>query len=220
VKEVDGLTWGSDDWSWWVGNERKDCLTVPAPFDFVHQILSHLPGRLGKTIAHLGSADAAMLQFLASSFAHVIAIHDTSPGLSRTRLACAELGIEFRRRALGDLGSSGDRFDVLLAVDALARAEVVGLDAILARTRSSLVEGGLLLATFPAAPHAPVAYEMRLRDTEGRCPSPRLHEIELQYRLRRAGYRGVRIRRLRESGEPGAASQESLLCMAVRRANN
>ncbi len=42
------------------------------------------------------------------------------------------------------------------------------------------------------------------------------HEVELQYRLRRAGFQGLRLRRFRR--EPGMA--ETILSMAVRRACN
>jgi hypothetical protein len=44
----------------------------------------------------------------------------------------------------------------------------------------------------------------------------RFLEMELQYRLRKAGFQGIRIRRIEGDGE----EPPSLLSLAVRRANN
>ena len=60
-----------------------------------------------------------------------------------------------------------------------------------------------------------------LLDGGDATPAPsEFHEIELQYRLRRAGFRGVRIRRIIDETVSPATHGESLLCMTVRRANN
>ena len=108
----------------------------------------------------------------------------------------------------------------MLAVETLVRPVLEDLDAVLERVRGFIVEGGLLLATFPAAQRESVAREMRLRNDDSHPSSTRFHEIELQYRLRRARFRGVRIRRILDENVSRETRDESLLCMAVRRANN
>jgi hypothetical protein len=164
----------------------------------LHEILTSVPGREVKTLAHVGKAGLARLQFLSDHFARVVLIDE---GVERG-------------------GPSRHRFDVVLAVDALARPSLDELDAVLGRVRDCVVEGGLLLATFPATPKDRVAREMRLRGSDGDRAGRRLHEVDLQYRLRRTGFRGVRIRRIQDERDASPSSSEALLCMAVRRANN
>ena len=90
------------------------------------------------------------------------------------------------------------------------------VDRIFEQIRLSLVEGGLFLSSFPAVSRLAGPYEMPLGEGEDVAAPHRFHEIELQYRLRRAGFQGVRIRRFAECEE----RPESLLALAVRRANN
>jgi len=90
-----------------------------------------------------------------------------------------------------------------VAVDSIVAPSVPELDLILGRVSAALVEGGIFLATFPAA-------------VSGEARAASLHEVELQYRLRRAGFQGLRLRRF--GREPGLA--ETILSMAVRRACN
>jgi len=97
--------------------------------------------------------------------------------------------------------------DVVLALDALP---AVGLAARLARVHGALAEGGVLIATLPARVGATRPFKL------GGEPARGLHEVELQWLLRRTGYQGLRLRRI--PAEPPEPTR--LLCMAVRRALN
>ena len=204
------MTWGSDDWNCWIRQDRYGRPSAPAQFDLLHEILANVPGRENKTVAHVGRPDASCMQFLSAHFSGVALIDDALERVSPLRPAPEVL----------ETGSACHRFDVVLAVETLARPVLEDLDAVLERVRGFIVEGGLLLATFPAAPRESVAREMRLRSDDSHSSSTRFHEIELQYRLRRARFRGVRIRRILGETVSQATRDESLLCMAVRRANN
>ena len=119
-------------------------------------------------------------------------------------------------RAWADLARLAGRADVVLADGTRAGDDLLQLDAALLRARHCLTEGGLLAAAFLAAPRGPAAREMRLR-IPGRPSSGAagLHEVELQYRLQRAGFRGARIVRVTHGD-----GTDCLLCLAVRRADN
>ena len=120
--------------------------------------------------------------------------------------------------ALADLARLPGRVDVVLADGTLWRDDLVQLDALLDQALGCLTEGGLLAAAFPAAPRGSAAREVRLRIPGATAaPALGLHEVELQYRLHRAGFGGVRVLRL---AAPAGAESDCLLCLAVRRANN
>jgi len=214
------VTWGRDDWNWWIRNDRYGRPSAPAQFDILHEILANVPGREIKTVAHVGQADASCLQFLAAHFSSIVLIDDAVERVSPLRSASEmlETGASFQN--LEVIRPACHRFDVVLAVETLARPVLKDLDSVLARVRECIVEGGVLLATFPAAQRESVAREMHLSSDDSHPDSMRLHELELQYRLRRAGFRGVRIRRIVDETASPATRRESLLCMTVRRANN
>lgn len=198
------MKWEGDDWNWWICSDRYGRPAAPAQFELLHEILAGVPGHEVKSVAHVGPVGASCKQFLSDHFASVAMIDETGAPL----------------QTLDPIQPSRHRFDVVLAVETLARPALEDLDVVLERVRGCVLEGGLLLATFPAAPQQRVAREMRLRGDAAHPGSSRLHEVELQYRLRRAGFRGVRIRRILDESVAAAATGESLLCVAVRRANN
>jgi len=204
------VTWGSDDWNWWNLHDRHGRPSAPEQFDTLREILANVPGREIKTLAHVGRPDASCMQFLSAHFSGVALIDDAVERVSPFRPASEVL----------ETGTACHQFDVVLAVETLVRPVLEDLDAVLERVRGFIVEGGLLLATFPAAQRESVAREMRLRSDDSHPSSTRFHEIELQYRLRRARFRGVRIRRILDENVSRETRDESLLCMAVRRANN
>lgn len=214
------MTWGGDDWNWWIRTDRHGRPSAPAQFELLHEILAGVPGREIKTVAHVGRAGPSCLQFLSAHFAGVALIDETVKHVSPLWTAAEALEAETSLQTLDPIQPSCHRFDVVLAVETLARPALEDLDVVLETVRACVVEGGLLLATFPAARQERVAREMRLRGDDEHAVSPRLHEVELQYRLRRAGFRGVRIRRILDESDPTATAGESLLCMAVGRANN
>ncbi len=149
----------------------------------LYDILRWLPARSRRTVAELTLAPRTPCPLLAAHASRVVPLDP--------------------RSGLLDPSVSPRRCDVVVAVDSIVARSVPQLDMILERISAALVEGGIFLATFPAA-------------VSGAAGAPFLHEVELQYRLRRAGFQGLRLRRFRrESGTP-----ETILSMAVRRACN
>ena len=111
------------------------------------------------------------------------------------------VAVDLEQGALPELPASS----AVLAVDTLpARA----LPELLPTIHASLDEGGVFVATLaaPANPSLPI-------DMLGPMRSDDVHEVELQYRLRRAGFQGLRLRRFRDD-------PPIVLAMAVRRALN
>lgn len=215
------MTWGSDDWNGWIRGDGQAGPSAPDPLELLHEILLSVPGREVKTLAHVGKAGLPRLQFLSNHFERVVLIDEAVERVGPPWSMVDPTDDASSRLAPREpIQPSRHRFDILLAVDALARSSLGELDTVLGRVRECVVEGGLLLATFPAAPQDRVAREMRLRGFGGDHAGRHLHEVELQYRLRRAGFRGVRIRRIHDENDADPSSCESLLCMAVRRANN
>jgi hypothetical protein len=124
--------------------------------------------------------------------------------------------VELTRRDLLDVEPLPDGISLVILLDAeLDLASACGRQT-LERIYSALSEGGLLVATFPAVVADGARIEMPLCDAGRRSPSCALHEVDLQYRLFRTGFQGIRIRRF----SADAQQPEMLLCMAIRRANN
>jgi len=205
----------NQDWMRWIPEDEAGPLPALEPMELVQHLLERLPGRAAKTVAHLGEAPLARLRVLASGFERLVVVLDPQRHGAEARPARNAAGIEWHARALTDLAPLHGRVDVLLADGTLGRRDLAEFDAVLEQALRCLTEGGLLAATFPAAPATGAAREMLLRCGRSTRPGPSaLHEIELQYRLRRAGFGGVRILRLEQ---PHGAW---LLGLAVRRANN
>jgi hypothetical protein len=209
------LTRVFDDWTGWNADDRDGVLEELEPVEAVNRVLASVRGAESKTVACLGRPASSRLRFLAASFARVVTIH---PGAPATGID--EPNVETRDRQPFDLTPFRDSFDAVLVVEPLDGRDLPRLDRHLASIRHSLVEGGLLLATFPAAPRSPVAREVRLLRAASEADGPTLHEIEVQYRLRRAGFRGLRLRRMREGDPSIDGPGERILALAVRRANN
>jgi hypothetical protein len=212
------VTWGFDDWTGWIRSDRARFPDEQEPFEIVNEILAAVRGHRTKTVACLGRPSPARLRFLAGQFARVVAFRDATDTDEPSGSQADEANVEHRSGSPFDLTSFQGSFDVVLAIAPLTDGNLTDLDRRLTRIHDSLVEGGLMITTFPAAPCGPIAREMRLRGAVD-PPNPAFHEIELQYRLRRAGFRGVRVRRLHDV-EASGRSSERLLAAAVRRANN
>jgi hypothetical protein len=204
------VPWNAEDWDGWIDSGRRARpVTHQAQ---VQRILRHLPDRERKTVGDLGRERAARLPLLESLFERVLLVDLDAPArdpLPRT----AETGMA--RCTLRDLGRLRIRLDVTVAIDALAGSRLAEVDGALSLVHAALVEGGVLVATFPAVPRSNVPFTMRLDHGAGDGAAT-FHEVELQYRLQRAGFQGVRVLRL----PPGAERRPSLLCMAVRRSWN
>ena len=100
-------------------------------------------------------------------------------------------------------------------IDSIGGPRLTDFDRTLVTIRRRLVEGGLLLATFPAAPKSTIAQAMLLDGGHGTPVPSTSYEIELHYRLQRAGLRGAVIRRAMDR-----EGRERLVCRAVCRADN
>jgi hypothetical protein len=111
------------------------------------------------------------------------------------------VAVDLERVAPGELPQAS----LVLAVDTLRGRQ---LPELLPVIHDALDEGGVFVATLPA-PHDPASPI----DMLGPLREDDVHEVELQYRLRRSGFQGLRLRRFRDA-------PPSLLAMAVRRALN
>jgi len=209
------MDWGPEDWDRWLAEQHEPRVALPQTVLEIERWLGRLGSRETKTIADLGCGLGTRLPLLAAKFGEVIAIDYAPAGMARLRRRYHNLGIKFRRRDLRDLCPFYGRLDAAIAIDSICGPRLADFDRILSQIRHCLVEGGLLLATFPAAPKNTIAKAMLLDHGEASPAPAEFHEVELQYRLQRAGLRGTAIRRI--GNHDGG---ESLVCRAIRRADN
>ena len=211
------MRWGPEDWdALIVDRARTGGHELPLAERSLLDLLGRVPGRRHMTVADLGCGSGRLLPFLSREFGEVIAVDYAPRSLALARRASTGEGVTFRRRDLRDLAPFRNSLDVAVAVRSVVGPRPEDVDRILGEIRKALVEGGLLAAIVPASPRGTATVPLRLA---GDAAAPGLlgfHEIELQYRLRRAGFRGVRIRRFEEAGGARAA----LLCTAASRADN
>lgn len=187
VKREAGLPWGPADWDAWLSEAAAAGHPDPDHLQALKELLLRIPDRSGKVAAVLGD-DASLLPFLSDQFRRVIAVE------SARRIGC----------------------HVVVAADFPVGPCISDVDRLLGQAHACLVEGGLLLAAFPAVSRGNGPITMRLGDGPAADTPPRLHEVELQYRLQRAGLQGVRLRRF--AGD--LDRPDTLLSMSVRRASN
>ena len=210
------MRWGPEQWDAWTmgrGGRAED--DSPADESLL-EVLGRVPRRGLKTVADLGCGTGRLLPFLAREFGKVIAVDYAPASLALARRVSVGRGVTFRRRDLRDLAPFRNSLDVAVAVHSIVGPRPEDVDRILAEVRGSLVHGGLLAAIVPATPVGETMIPMRLAGDPSAPELIGFHEIELQYRLRRAGFDGVKIRRFdAPDGRPGA-----LLCTAARRADN
>ncbi len=205
------MLWGPEQWDAWTAE-------APPPDDagdggdILRSTLLQVPRRAHKTVADLGCGEASLTRFLASHFANVTAVDYAPETLFRNRSECAGPNVTFRRRDLKDLTPFRNSFHVAVAVQSITGPSTADVDQVLSQIWSSLVEGGLLMATLPAG--VPGRRPVTLAVADPARPRGPFHEVELQFRLRRAGFQGVRIRRVEGPDRP------VLLALAVRRGFN
>ena len=210
------MRWGPEQWdAFTIGCLGREEDATPAEASLL-ELLSRVPRRRLKTVADLGCGTGRLLPFLAREFGKVIAVDYAPASLALARRVCVGRDVTFRRRDLRDLAPFRNSLDVAVAGRSIVGPGLEDVDRILAEVRGSLVHGGVLAAIVPATEAGETMIPMRLAGDPDGPEMIGFHEIELQYRLRRAGFDGVRIRRFDASqGRPGA-----LLCTAARRADN
>ena len=210
------MRWGPLDWDEWTAR-RADEPPMPSPEEHaLLEFLDALPGRGRMTVADLGCGAGRLLPFLARRFERVVAVDYAPASLAVARRVCVGRDVVFRRRDLRDLTPFRNSFDAAVAVGSIVGPRPEDVDRILSQVFASLVEGGVLAATFPARARSSMPVPVRLAGGGLASGLLRFHEVELQYRMRRAGFRGLRIRRF-AGVEP---SRDALLCVATRRADN
>jgi len=181
------VPWRPEDWKEWPEIDGLATYGDAAHVRAVLDILDRLPDLENKRVVELTRGAGSSLHSLASRVEPAQTV-DLAAGMPGARLAPFSC-------------------DVIVAVDAIESARA---DAVLADVRASLVEGGVFLATLAARAPGPMGFAMPIR-----APRDGFHEVELQFRLVRAMFQGLRLKRLRSSHEP-----DRILCMAVRRALN
>jgi hypothetical protein len=181
-----------EDWDLWIAEQESSGPALPATLLEIERWLRRLPDGSRTKAAALANGLGDRLPSIAARFEDFTTV---------AHVHC--------------LGAFSGELDVVVAIDAIAAPRLADFDAALEVVCQSLVEGGLLLATFPAAPKRTILRAMLL-DHGDDTPAPvAFHEIELQYRLQRAGLRGTVMRRIADDG-----GRESLVCRVVRRADN
>jgi hypothetical protein len=182
------VPWRPDDWNEWPAERWPATRGESSHVCAVREVLLRLPDCKSKTIVELTRGPATELPCLTTLFRRVVTV----------RLAAVAAGPLVLPPAC----------DVVVAVDAIGAG---GADETISRIHAALIEGGVFLATFAAQARGPWPFPMRQRAARSG-----FHEVELQFRLRRTGFQGLRLRRVR-----GAAHEpERIVCMAVRRALN
>ena len=211
------MPWGPEEWDAWAVADARDEADATREHAALADLLKRLPGRERMTAADLGCGRGDWIPFLTRHFAQVVAVDYAPASLATARGRCADHRVIFRRRDLRDLTPFRGTIHVALAVESIVGPTPADVDRVLSQIRNALVEGGLLVATFPAHRVRPGLVKMRLRhDDVAEKGSLRFTEVDLRYRLALAGFRGVRFRRF--DGSVGRTPV--ILAVARRRANN
>jgi SAM-dependent methyltransferase len=199
-----------EEWDAWSAEVTEPPPGGAAADAAVQEALASIPGRRSKTVGDLGCGGGRLLPYLCRAFGRVIAVDFAPATLARARRACSGLPVVFRRRDLRDLTPLRHRLDVAVLVDAVNGPRASDVDRVLRQVAGTLVHGGLLVATFRAGPRKGAPLPLPLGDaplTTCLDGLPAFQESELQYRLRTAGFRGLRVKRVRsvDGGHDGLA---------------
>ena len=182
------MPWQPEDWNEWPTERWVAGYAEPAHVRAASDIVARLPAGAEATVLQLLRGPTRPLPILAERFGRVVAIDISERGVER---------LEYDGRC-----------QAMLALDAFDPRQA---DATLAWARASLIEGGVLVGSVLAVGGSPRPFPMTDdRDGAG------FHEIGLQFRLRRAGFQGLRLRRLAADGD----EPERIVFMAARRALN
>jgi SAM-dependent methyltransferase len=188
--------------------------------------LDAIPDAARKTAGDLGCGIGSLLPTLAARFRRVLGIDFSPAMLARARAACPLRNVALHRADLADLGAFSARLDVAVSVNAVLTPDARRLDSIFAALGEVLRPGGVLLAVFPAMEpvlyqgflihererrqHRPAKARLRTARIlerskydfvhgtyrEGGRAQKFFYAFELGHRLRRAGFRRVRLGRV------------------------
>ena len=196
---------------------------VPTP---LARALEAIPTPQKKTVADLGCGVGTLLPTLAARFGRVIGVDFSPAMLARARSRCRAKHVTLARADLCDLRRLHGRLDVAVTVNAVLTPEPERLDRAFGELAATLRPGGLFLGVFPAmeavlyqgflihererqrhdAPRARRRTGRILERskydfvhgtyTEDGQTQKFFYAFELGTRLRRAGFRGVRLGRV------------------------
>lgn len=192
----------------------------------LNRALAAIPDPHQKTVADLGCGVGTLLPALAARFGRVIGVDFSAAMLARARTAAATSRITFLRSDLADLRSLQGRLDVAIAVNSVLTPDPALLERTFLSVGATLRPGGTFIGVFPAmeavayqgflihererARHPPARARARTSRileracydfvhgtyTEANQTQKFFYAFELAYRLRRAGFRRVRLTRL------------------------
>jgi SAM-dependent methyltransferase len=188
--------------------------------------LDAVPDARRKTVADLGCGMGLLLPALAARFRRVLAIDFSPAMLARARAACRQPHVCVERADLADLSAFAGRLDVAVTVNAVLTPDPDRIDRIFGELRRVLRARGLLLGVFPAMEpilyqgylihererrsHAPERARLRTSRIlergrydfvhgtyrEEKRAQKFFYAFELRHRLRRAGFRRLRLGRV------------------------
>ena len=186
------MPWTHEGWSAWIDRDRERAVADDHEHDrVVRTILGRLPGARQRTLALIAGERMPGRSLLAAQFGEVIEL--PHPGALRSVREPRSIDV-----ALADMRDA-------------SRDE---LDSMLLRLWDRLSEGAPVILTLRAAARGERPTPLIPPAGTGALRSLAWHEVEVQYRLRRASFQGVRARRFR------AASGPVIVAIAVRRAWN
>ena len=201
---------------------------VPAP---LARLIARVPGAQRKTVGDLGCGIGSLLPTLAARFSRVIGIDFSPAMLARARAGCRANNVHLHRADLADLGRFRAKLDVAITINAVLTPNPLRLDRIFSAIHATLRDGGLLLGVFPAMePVLYQGFLIHERERRRHPPSRArsrtdailerdkfdfvhgtyvdddgaqkfFYEFELRHRLRRAGFRRLRIGRVQYAWE-------------------
>jgi SAM-dependent methyltransferase len=187
--------------------------------------LDAIPSAATKTAGDLGCGIGTLLPTLAARFARVLAVDFSPAMLARARATCRSRRVAMHRADLADLRRFHGSLDVAVTVNAVLTPDEDRLARIVSGLHDVLRPGGVLLAVFPAMeailyqavlihererrrrdPVAARARTARILErakydfvhgiyTDGRSQKF-FYDFELRRRLRRAGFRRLRVGRV------------------------
>jgi len=179
-----------------------------------------------KTAGDLGCGIGTLLPTLAARFRRVVGVDFSPAMLARARAACRARHVTLRRADLADLRTLAGTLDVAVSVNAVLTPDLERLDCIFTELFCVLRPGGVLIGVLPAmepvlyqgflihererGQHAPARARVRTNSIlerakydfvhatycEGARTQKFFYSFELTHRLKRAGFRHVRLGRI------------------------